>query len=56
MTMADLIEVLDFNRQKTLAFVDSLAKQENVAKGARLASRARPGPHRLATDAYRRDR
>jgi uncharacterized damage-inducible protein DinB len=42
MTFADLIETLEFNRTKTLAFVDSLAKQENVAK----ALGWRPGPGR----------
>ena len=30
MTIADMIEILEFNRAKTLAFIDSLAKQENV--------------------------
>jgi len=30
MTFADLIEILDFNRQKTLALLDNLAKQPNV--------------------------
>src|SRR5438270_12097243 len=42
MTIADLIEVLDFNRSKTLAFIDNLAKQENAAK----VLAWRPGPGR----------
>jgi hypothetical protein len=42
MTFADLVEVLDFNRQKTLAFIDNLAKQDDVAK----ALGWRPGPGR----------
>ena len=42
MTFADLIEVLDFNRTKTLAFLDNLAKQENVAG----VLGWRPGPGR----------
>ena len=32
MTFADMIESLDFNRQKTLAFLDSLGKQDDPAK------------------------
>src|SRR5213595_1649404 len=42
MTFADLIESLDYNRTKTLAFIDTLAKQENVQK----ALGWRPGPGR----------
>src|SRR5437762_8732326 len=42
MTFADLIEVLDFNRQKTLALLDNLAKQPDVAA----ALGWRPGPGR----------
>ena len=42
MTFADLIESLDYNRTKTLAFLDALAKQENVQK----ALGWRPGPGR----------
>ena len=30
MTFADLIEVMDFSRQKTLALLDNLAMQPNV--------------------------
>jgi uncharacterized damage-inducible protein DinB len=42
MTFADLIESLDYNRSKTLAFIDALAKQENAQK----ALAFRPGPGR----------
>jgi uncharacterized damage-inducible protein DinB len=42
MTMADLLEVLDFNRQKTLATLDAVAKFDNPAK----ALGWRPGPGR----------
>ena len=42
MTFADLIESLDFNRQKTLAFLDTLAKQDNLPT----ALGWRPGPGR----------
>ena len=30
MTVADLIEILDFNRTKTLAFIEGLAKAGDV--------------------------
>ena len=42
MTIADLIEILDFNRSKTLAFIDGLAKVGDVPK----ALAWRPGPDR----------
>src|SRR5271165_2101789 len=42
MTVADLIEMLDFNRTKTLAFIDGLAKVGDVQK----ALAWRPGPGR----------
>jgi hypothetical protein len=42
MTVADLIEMLDFNRSKTLAFIDGLAKVGDVHK----ALAFRPGPAR----------
>jgi hypothetical protein len=42
MTVADLIEILDFNRSKTLAFIDGLAKVGDVQK----ALAWRPGPGR----------
>ena len=42
MTFADLIESLDYNRQKTLAFLDALAKQDDAAK----VLGWRPGPGR----------
>lgn len=42
MTTADLIEMLDFNRGKTLAFLDNLAKLDGAAK----ALAWRPGPGR----------
>src|SRR5260370_35687195 len=42
MTFADLIESLDFNRGKTLAFIETLAKQDNVQK----VLGWRPGPGR----------
>src|SRR5213592_4520265 len=42
MTIADLIESLDYCRQRTLGFLDNLAKQSNVAK----ALGWRPGPGR----------
>lgn len=46
MTFADLIESLDYNRTKTLAFIEALAKQENAAKA--LAWRPGPGRANLA--------
>jgi uncharacterized damage-inducible protein DinB len=42
MTTNDLIEMLDFNRSKTLAFIDGLAKVGDVQK----ALAWRPGPGR----------
>src|SRR5205823_4019573 len=42
MTFADLFEMLDFNRQKTLGLLDNLAKQPNVAE----VLGWRPGPGR----------
>ena len=42
MTTADLIEMLEFNRSKTLAFIDGLAKVGDVQK----ALAWRPGPGR----------
>jgi hypothetical protein len=42
MSIATLIEVLDFNRKRTLAFIDTLAKQPNV----QLVLGWRPGPGR----------
>src|SRR5437867_1806459 len=42
MTIADMIESLHYNRGKTLAFLDTLAKQENATK----ALGWRPGPGR----------
>jgi hypothetical protein len=42
MTFADLIEVLDFSRQKTLALLDTLAKQPNP----QAVLGWRPGPGR----------
>jgi hypothetical protein len=42
MTVADLIEILDFNRTKTLAFIEGLAKAGDVQK----ALAWRPGPGR----------
>jgi hypothetical protein len=42
MTFADLVEVLDFNRQKTLAFIDNLAKQPKINE----ILGWRPGPGR----------
>ena len=42
MTFADMIEMLDFNRQKTLALVETLAKDPN----ARVVLGWRPGPGR----------
>ena len=42
MTFADMIESLDYNRGKTLAFIDTLAKQDNVPA----ALGWRPGPGR----------
>ena len=42
MTIPDLIETLDFNRAKTLAFIDGLAKVGDVQK----ALAWRPGPGR----------
>ena len=46
MTIADLIEILDFNRSKTLAFIDGLAKVGDVQKA--LAYRPGPGRAHLA--------
>src|SRR5439155_19370428 len=46
MTIADLIEILDFNRSKTLAFIDGLAKIGDVQKA--LAYRPGPGRAHLA--------
>lgn len=46
MTFADLIESLDFNRSKTLAFIETLAKQENVS--AVLGWRPGPGRAHIA--------
>ncbi|MBI2805185.1 MAG: DinB family protein [Planctomycetes bacterium] len=46
MTFADLIESLDFNRQKTLAFIEGLAKAGDVQKT--LAWRPGPGRAHLA--------
>src|ERR1700730_11047183 len=42
MTFADMIESLDYNRNKTLAFIETLAKQENLPK----VLAWRPGPGR----------
>src|SRR4051812_26862561 len=42
MTIADMIEFLEFNRQKTTAFLDTLAKQGDVSK----VLAWRPGPER----------
>lgn len=42
MTVSDLIEILDFNRTKTLAFIEGLAKAGDVQK----ALAWRPGPGR----------
>src|SRR5437868_14051359 len=42
MTFADLIEVMEFSRQKTLALLDNLAKQPNV----QTILGWRPGPGR----------
>jgi hypothetical protein len=46
MTVADLIEILDFNRTKTLAFIEGLAKAGDVQKA--LAWRPGPGRAQLA--------
>ena len=46
MTIADLLEFLEFSRQKTLATLDSLAKQENAA--AVLGWRPGPGRAHIA--------
>ena len=46
MTVAGLIEILDFNRSKTLAFIDGLAKVGDVQKA--LAWRPGPGRAHLA--------
>ncbi len=46
MTLADLLEVLDFNRQKTLATLDAVAKLPDPAKA--LAWRPGPGRAHLA--------
>jgi hypothetical protein len=42
MTFADMIEMLDFNRQKTLALVEMVAKEPNT----RVVLGWRPGPGR----------
>jgi hypothetical protein len=42
MTVADLVEFLDFSRQKTLAFLDTVAKEANP----QAALGWRPGPAR----------
>src|SRR5436190_424197 len=42
MSIAVLLEVLDYNRQKTQAFLDGLAKHDNVAQ----ILAWRPGPGR----------
>jgi uncharacterized damage-inducible protein DinB len=46
MTFADLIEVLDFSRQKTLGLVDKLAEQPNAQ--ATLGWRPAPGRAHIA--------
>jgi organic radical activating enzyme len=46
MSIADLIEFLEFSRQKTLGLIDTLAKQENVQKI--LAWRPAPGRAHIA--------
>ncbi|MSQ93871.1 MAG: DinB family protein [Gemmataceae bacterium] len=46
MTFADLIESLDYNRGKTLAFLDGLAKADNIS--AALGWRPGPGRAHLA--------
>jgi uncharacterized damage-inducible protein DinB len=46
MTFADLVEVLEFNRQKTMALLDSVAKLPNPQ--AALAYRPGPGRAHLA--------
>src|SRR5437667_1054967 len=46
MTFADMIESLDYNRSKTLAFIDGLAKTGDVQKA--LAFRPGPGRAHLA--------
>jgi uncharacterized damage-inducible protein DinB len=46
MTFADLIEMLDFSRQKTLALLDTVAKQPNAQ--AVLGWRPAPGRAHLA--------
>lgn len=46
MTFADLIESLDYNRSKTLAFIETLAKQDNVP--AILGWRPGPGRAHIA--------
>ncbi len=46
MTFADLIEVMEFNRQKTLALLDNLAKQPDIQ--AILGWRPGPGRAHLA--------
>ena len=46
MTFADLLEVLEFNRQKTMALVDTVAKLPNPQ--AALAYRPGPGRAHLA--------
>lgn len=46
MTMADLIEMLDYNRSRTLAFLDGLAKRSDVQ--AVLGWRPGPGRAHLA--------
>src|ERR1051325_2945630 len=46
MTIADLIEMLDFSRSKTLTFIDNLAKIGDVQKA--LAWRPAPGRAHIA--------
>ncbi len=46
MTTADLLEILDFNRTKTLATLDAIAKLPDPAKA--LAWRPRPGRAHIA--------
>jgi uncharacterized damage-inducible protein DinB len=46
MTVTDLIDILDFNRSKTLAFIDGLPKVGDVQKA--LAYRPGPGRAHLA--------
>ncbi|MBI3822425.1 MAG: DinB family protein [Planctomycetes bacterium] len=46
MTFADMIESLDYNRSKTLAFIEAIAKQDNVP--AVLGWRPGPGRAHIA--------